>query len=48
MAELTRVTKQEFLIEEECLTIGESRPRPHKNKLNFFFNQATATATAAT
>jgi hypothetical protein len=23
---LTQVTKEEFLIEEKCLTIGESRP----------------------
>jgi hypothetical protein len=28
---LTQVTKQEFLIEEQCLTIGELRPRSYLN-----------------
>jgi glycine/D-amino acid oxidase-like deaminating enzyme len=37
---LTQLTKQEFLIEEKCLIIGETRPRLHGAKI---YQQAEVT-----
>jgi hypothetical protein len=41
---LTQVTKQGFLIEEKCLTIGESRPRGHNTYVSCFFKGSLALA----